>query len=103
MSGIVPDSIMWRKDKIGFEAPQTTWMQGQDEAVRRTIMSSDLLRSVTNEGSLKAAYPRISVGERWRLFSLATWSRQFEVGMPAGRSFAECVIREEGRELPSCR
>ena len=103
MSGIVPDSIMWRKDKIGFEAPQTTWMQGQDEAVRRTIMSSDLLRSVTNEGSLKAAYPRISVGERWRLFSLATWSRQFEVGMPAGRSFAECGIREEGRELPSCR
>jgi asparagine synthase (glutamine-hydrolysing) len=102
MAGIVPDSIMWRKDKIGFEAPQEIWLQDQNEAVRRTIMSSDLIRCVADGSSLKAAYPRMSLGERWRLFSLAMWSRQFEVGM-TGRPFEECLIGEESEGMPSCR
>ena len=27
MEGIVPDEIVWRKDKIGFEPPQDSWVQ----------------------------------------------------------------------------
>lgn len=27
MNGKLPDSIVWRKDKVGFEPPQKTWMQ----------------------------------------------------------------------------
>lgn len=94
MVGIVPGSIIGRKDKIGFEAPQTMWLQDQDEAVRRTIISSDLIQSVSDKGRLKAAYPRMPLAERWKLFSLAMWSRQFEIGMP-GRPFAVPDLGEE--------
>lgn len=44
----LPDKIVWRKEKIGFEPPQKTWMQ--DPAVQEYIMEAK--RKLVNTGIL---------------------------------------------------
>jgi asparagine synthase (glutamine-hydrolysing) len=88
MSGILPESIAWRRDKIGFEAPETQWLQEHDETLRQRILSSELVRFVTHERTLKSALRWMTPHQRWRLFSVAMWSGQFGVCM-AGESTAE--------------
>jgi asparagine synthase (glutamine-hydrolysing) len=88
MSGILPESIAWRRDKIGFEAPETQWLQEYDETLRQKILSSELVRYVTHERTLKSALSWMSPHQRWRLFSVAMWSGQFGVSA-TGESTAE--------------
>ena len=47
MDTVLPDEIVWRKDKTGFEPPQKKWME--DHKVREAIM----------EGKRKLANHRI--------------------------------------------
>jgi asparagine synthase (glutamine-hydrolysing) len=79
MAGTVPESILWRKDKIGFEAPDEVWMDAQESTVQRTITASDLVRSVTDEARLKASLASLPLGNRWRLYSVAVWGEQFGI------------------------
>jgi len=95
MSGILPESIAWRRDKIGFEAPAMHWLEKHDEAYRQTILSSELIRSVTHERRLKSALPGMSLLQRWRLSSVAMWSSQFGVSA-AGESAADILESPRG-------
>jgi asparagine synthase (glutamine-hydrolysing) len=103
MAGLVPDSIMWRKDKIGFQAPEKIWLRDQEAVVRHTILESDLIRSITDERRLTAEYSKISFRERWRLFSVAMWGREFNVGMEDNRPLEDDVLEDEAGEMSSCR
>jgi asparagine synthase (glutamine-hydrolysing) len=80
MTGIVPETIVWRKDKIGFEAPDAAWMEAEESQLRRTIMSSELVRSVSDGAKLEDGYSSMTLRNRWRLYSLAVWSEQFGIG-----------------------
>jgi asparagine synthase (glutamine-hydrolysing) len=80
MTGIVPEAIVWRKDKIGFEAPDAAWMGAEESQLRRTIMSSELVRSVSDGTKLENGFSSMTLRNRWRLYSLAVWSEQFGIG-----------------------
>ena len=49
MSDLLPATIVWRKDKIGFEPPQKQWMQ--DKKVEELIYESR--KTLVNKGILK--------------------------------------------------
>ena len=89
MAGTVPDAIVWRKDKIGFEAPDACWMTSEESHVRRTIMSSELVRSISNEVQLEASLSRMPLRNRWRLYSLAIWGERFNIGTGAADRISE--------------
>jgi asparagine synthase (glutamine-hydrolysing) len=80
MTGTVPDAIVWRKDKIGFEAPDAAWMEAEESHLRRTILGSELVRSISDGTKLEDGYSSMSLRNRWRLYSLAMWSEQFGIG-----------------------
>ena len=80
MTGIVPDAIVWRKDKIGFEAPDAIWMEAEESHLRHTVMGSELVRSISNDVKLKNSFSSMTLRNRWRLYSLAMWSEQFGIG-----------------------
>jgi asparagine synthase (glutamine-hydrolysing) len=79
MTGIVPEAIVWRKDKIGFEAPDAAWMEAEESHLRRTVMGSELVRSISNDAKLKNSFSSMTLRNRWRLYSLAMWSEQFGI------------------------
>lgn len=49
MNDYLPQSVIWRKDKVGFEPPQKQWMQ--DEKVEEYIRESR--RKLVHQGILK--------------------------------------------------
>jgi asparagine synthase (glutamine-hydrolysing) len=89
MAGTVPDAIVWRKDKIGFEAPDACWMTAEESHVRRTIMSSELVRSISKQVRLEASLSRMPLRNRWRLYSLAMWAERFNIGTGAADRISE--------------
>jgi len=89
MSGVLPDRIRDRVDKIGFETPESMWMTGERrswfrdrlaEAVeisQRLIPSSTLIRL-----DAMAAGTRPFDREPWRAISLGQWMQAFSVAAP---------------------
>jgi asparagine synthase (glutamine-hydrolysing) len=78
MRDLVPSSIVWRRDKVGFETPESEWME--------TLLSQS--RGLLHQGAKSTAYVDIEqAGERtkrwlrekgdagplWRLLNLELW------------------------------
>jgi asparagine synthase (glutamine-hydrolysing) len=79
MNGAMPDEIVWRKNKIGFEAPDKIWLAKQLPEMVRTVAESELLQSVTNMDLLVSMYRRLDQRSQWRLYSVAMWEKIFGV------------------------
>lgn len=60
---ILPNSICWRKDKIGYESPQNTWMNNQE--VKDRVNEQKLKFGITKD--LKTVTTNYSSMD-WRLF-----------------------------------
>jgi len=77
----MPQQIVWRNNKFGFEAPESRWMAAHAGSARAAIQSSDLLSAVCEKEKLSdGSFDRMKPGVRWRLFSAALWARSFEIG-----------------------
>lgn len=71
----MPDSVTWRKNKIGFEAPETKWTNALKSDMENRISKSPIIKelnlhnAVTNEN-------------RFLLYNLACWENLFNVNLP---------------------
>jgi asparagine synthase (glutamine-hydrolysing) len=83
MRGIVPDAILDRKDKIGFETPEKQWLcDGLRGWVERLLTSEEVTHMTALNGSmLKLEWQAILSGVKrfdnrvWRWVNLAVWTR----------------------------
>jgi asparagine synthase (glutamine-hydrolysing) len=84
MRGIVPDVILDRRDKIGFETPMRSWLQRSSGSIRETLLECGRLEFlkpstmadvfemwVTRKGGSDPAV--------WRMVNLCSWSAFFKV------------------------
>ncbi len=89
MSGVLPDRIRDRVDKIGFETPESLWLTGG----RRHWFRSQLAQAVETSDRLVPAsilirLDAMAAGTRafdrgpWRAISLGQWMRAFAVAAP---------------------
>jgi asparagine synthase (glutamine-hydrolysing) len=89
MSGVLPDRIRDRVDKIGFETPESQWLTGE----RRVWFRSQLEQAVEISNRLVPASTLIRMDamargtrpfdrEPWRAISLGQWMRAFAVAAP---------------------
>jgi asparagine synthase (glutamine-hydrolysing) len=89
MSGILPDRIRDRVDKIGFETPESVWMTGDRRGwfrgqLRQAIEISD--RFVPASAVIR--FDAIAAGTQpfdrapWRAISFGQWMRAFAVAAP---------------------
>ncbi len=65
----LPESIVWRKNKIGFASPTDTWLKNIESSLEQKIYKSDIL----NELFDKFAFSKLPVNKKWRLYCIALW------------------------------
>lgn len=85
-SGVVPDAVRLRTDKIAFAAPETRWLLHDHRrcTLARLDQAIEMLQDVL---ALSAAYvlEEIARGNRrydnalWRVLCFAAWRRRFDV------------------------
>ena len=72
----LPDNIIWRKDKYGFESPNKKWLTLHDKEIKLSISSSKILSHVLNK------FPNIDKIDnemKWRLYSISVWENIFKI------------------------
>ncbi|MFO0961582.1 MAG: asparagine synthase (glutamine-hydrolyzing) [Phycisphaerales bacterium] len=79
MEGTLPTEVVWRRWKIGFEAPTRTWLAHHDAAMREAVAGSRLLAQYGRPGFADEGFSRLHHSVRWRLYSVAMWERAFGV------------------------
>lgn len=74
----VPDEIVWRTNKFGFEAPQSSWVQAHTPEMQKDIMSSSLVKALlSSEEQLQQA---VQIPELlWKLYIISLWEDEFNV------------------------
>ncbi len=86
MSGIVPEKIRTRQDKVGFESPESEWFREPSfNKFISNIINSESFKSrdIVNSKSAKSLYNKhlnnkIDVSsEIWKMINLELWYRQF--------------------------
>jgi len=86
MHGLVPDVILERRDKVGFDVPIQSWLPRTPGLVD-LLEAAVTIPAVRREGAVRlldavkrgAALPRPQAFEVWRLVTLAAWAREFGV------------------------
>ena len=81
MKDELPESITWRRNKFGFEAPETIWLRQHLPEMMRVVADSPLLAALTHREKMLEMYPRLDLRSRWRLYSVALWERTFGVSI----------------------
>jgi asparagine synthase (glutamine-hydrolysing) len=76
---ILPDSIAWRKDKKGFEAPEKTWLTETIEMMKFQIKESKLLLELIDVERLIKDFDKLPFRRRWVYFIIAAWEKRFNV------------------------
>jgi asparagine synthase (glutamine-hydrolysing) len=91
MKGVVPGSVLWRKDKFGFEAPSASWMNKMRSVMELVIRQSRLLQEM-------CVYPldfnKIDQATFWKLYSIAKWEAVYAVASGAGLASRPAAIAE---------
>ncbi|MBK8055156.1 MAG: asparagine synthase (glutamine-hydrolyzing) [Saprospiraceae bacterium] len=73
--GLLPDSIIWRKNKRGFEAPESTWLKDKD-FFEKEIKESKFIKNLIDVEKINKSIDNRTF---WRIYSLAIWSRLLKV------------------------
>lgn len=79
MRNRMPESIVWRKNKLGFEAPESIWLEKHFNEMYSAVQTSPLLSHVANAKQLNKNYPRLDKRSQWRLYSIAMWEKTFGI------------------------
>jgi asparagine synthase (glutamine-hydrolysing) len=78
-SGILPDAIAWRRSKLGFNAPERSWIGGYSRQMLEHTLDSPLIGAIANRTALERGWPRLDRREQWRLFNVALWADIYRV------------------------
>jgi asparagine synthase (glutamine-hydrolysing) len=79
MVGKLPESIVWRRNKLGFEAPEQLWFPRHRASMLEAVRGSALLASVCRHDQLLRDFYQLDELTQWRLYSVACWEHTFEV------------------------
>ncbi|WP_426110065.1 asparagine synthase (glutamine-hydrolyzing) [Massilia sp. PWRC2] len=76
MQGLAPATILWRTNKLGFEAPVATWIASMRPAMETTIGQSQIIKQLCKRDIDLA---RIDRATFWKLYSIAKWEAVYAV------------------------
>lgn len=79
MEGILPNEIIWRKNKLGFNAPEATWLSQIESQMIMAVERSKILTRVTDKRKLLARYGSLDLRLKWRLYNIAKWEEVYHV------------------------
>jgi asparagine synthase (glutamine-hydrolysing) len=73
---ILPYTIAWRKEKIGFEAPTQIWLNQHLIIMQNEIQKSRILKHICK---FVPGLEKLRLEMRWRLYNIAVWERLYNV------------------------
>lgn len=71
--------IAWRKNKLGFNAPNHTWLSSLSEQIDQEIENSKILKQFINPGIKFTAPINGDWITTWRFLNIAAWERIYKV------------------------
>jgi asparagine synthase (glutamine-hydrolysing) len=71
---LLPASIAWRTDKIGYEAPNRLWLKEIEAVMDNSIKESLILKYFININIAK-----LSLNQKWKLFTVSFWEKKYNV------------------------
>ena len=79
MKGLVPEEILLRRDKVGFETPDTMWLDRQREVLAHRVHCSPPIGFLDTTAVVAAirgerGQPKLQTGQMWRLVNLYRWA-----------------------------
>jgi len=74
---LLPESIVWRKNKLGFNSPEKTWTLQLDKQIESEIKDSEILNKLVDFSKLDLT--KMDFRSKWRLFNLARWEKIYDV------------------------
>jgi asparagine synthase (glutamine-hydrolysing) len=75
----LPEDICWRKDKVGFAAPDQIWLNRHTDVMYEKVLASPLVGQFADLKALKKRFHRLDLGMRWRLYCVALWAERFRI------------------------
>ncbi|HOM06191.1 MAG TPA: asparagine synthase (glutamine-hydrolyzing) [Syntrophales bacterium] len=78
---IVPAEVAWRRHKVGFNAPERTWMKAIADRIFASICSSMIIEKITDKKALMEKFAALDLRTRWRLFNIARWEELYNIAI----------------------
>jgi len=75
----LPASILWRKNKFGFEAPEKIWLKAHQSVMKAAVVSSPILQELIYAKKLGPQFLKLSPRLQWRLYTIALWEETFKI------------------------
>lgn len=75
----LPNEVVWRKNKLGFNAPENIWMKEISSEIEKEIQSSKILNKICNMTILLNKLNMMDNRLKWRLYNVAVWERVYNV------------------------
>jgi asparagine synthase (glutamine-hydrolysing) len=79
LKDIIPQHVVWRKNKLGFNAPERSWLSAHKDCMVEEITKSELLKSITDFEKLLKHFPNLSYKDQWLYYNIAVWERIYKV------------------------
>jgi asparagine synthase (glutamine-hydrolysing) len=76
MHDLVSRNILWRKNKLGFEAPAASWINEVSGVMELAISQSKLLEKMCKN---RLDFKKIDRATFWKLYSIAKWEAAYSV------------------------
>lgn len=73
----LPENVVWRKDKLGFNAPEKDWLGSMGTEMKESIKESKLLAEMIDSNTFN--FDNLDLRTQWRLFNIAKWEQIFKV------------------------
>ncbi len=73
----LPQSIVWRKNKLGFNAPEKTWLMDLTTEIHAEIHTSEILAKFIDFSKLDLE--KVDLRTKWRLFNFSRWQKLYHV------------------------
>ena len=74
---ILPKEIVWRKTKLGFNAPEKTWTKEFENEMIKEIEQSEILNNFIH--FKKLYFKNLDLRTKWRLYNFSVWEKEFKV------------------------
>tara|TARA_B100001057_G_scaffold461842_1_gene514247 strand:- start:5237 stop:7069 length:1833 start_codon:yes stop_codon:yes gene_type:complete len=75
----MPNDIAWRKNKLGFNAPESTWIDAISDDIEDQIKDSKILNKLCHTDRLLKNFKNFDNRLKWRLYSTAIWEKVYNV------------------------
>ena len=79
MEDDIPDSIIWRKNKIGFTVPKEKWLNTHKSHIQDSIFKNrEFLEKYINLQRLENSIHEFPANLLWRIVNLAMWAGKYK-------------------------